>query len=358
MKRIHHFLFILSLLFSCPTFIGLFSFSVSYADSDLPPRWIQENPSDKSIYWGVGEISTQKGDTVSQEEKTAAYKLAVTELSQMAGQMIFSSFRDYQKEVTGKPDETVAEQEVVSSIKAISEQFLQGIEVRDKWHDRKTKMYYVLVSIDRLDANRQIKENTKERETKLQKVINLGLKNLNKRLEKVETGMGRVDTKVKNVDKKVGSVEKSVNKVEKDLSDVDERVDKNTMNVSELFGQVQFVKDKIESLSSGEMNWTRRLARVKGIGAPNPNFPPALQRRSAEEAARMDAQSKLIEFANGLKMESKTFMRNYRVEADVKVREAKGVLRGAYQVGKTVFNEDGTAEVTMEADVKDVFPFN
>jgi hypothetical protein len=325
----------LGLLFWCLSGICFFSQAVGQVQAAGPPGWVLNRPNDPDIYFGIGTVPTDKDDIATAEEKKEAYNLAVTELSQMAGQIIYSSFKDYQKEVSGNRQESVAEQEVVSSVEIISEQFLQGIQIRDEWQDEKGKAYHVFVVIDRDDANRQIKANVKGREIKLAKVIDAGINRLDRQMEKMKADMGQMDAKVK---------------------DVDQRVSQTSEDVSELFDQMQFVKDQIETLSSGEMNWSKHLMRVKGIGAANPNFPAAIQKASAERAAQMDAQAKLVEFANGLKMESKTFMKNYQIEADVKVKEVKGTLRGAYQVGKTIYHDDGTAEVVMEADVKKVFP--
>lgn len=329
--------------------VPLFSIPLSVSSVHAePPDWVLNPPADDDIYYGVGSAATISQAGPNEDERAQAYNYAVTELSYMAGQMIYSSFKDYQKEVSGSPGGNVAEQEVVSSIKNISENFLQGIEIRQRYQDRKSKTYYVYVVIDKESANRQIKENSKARETKLQKVIDIGINRLNKRIEAMEAD-------VRKTHKRVGEVDKSVGRVEKGLAQVDQRTSRTAREVSELFSQMNFVKDKIESLSSGEMNWSKHLVRVKGFGVGNPNFPPAVRKRSAEEAARMDAQAKLVEFAEGLKIESKTFMKNYQVESDVKVRQVKGLLRGAYQVGETIFHPDGSAEVVMETNVKQAF---
>ncbi|MGD9212904.1 MAG: LPP20 family lipoprotein [Desulfobacteraceae bacterium] len=326
--------------------------SKSYADGTLSPSWIENPPQNNNIYYGIGVADTKKSDGPNEEEKTQAYNDAVTELSHMAGTMIYSSFKDYQRETTGSPGQSVAEQEVVSSVKNISENFLQGITIRDRYQDRRAKQYYVFVVIDRKEANRQIKENIAARETKLQKVINVGIKRLDQRIEQVEADVKQVGAEVGKVSKDVGSVKKNVGKVEEDLAKVDERVDKSSQDISDLFNQMEFVKDKIESLQSGEMNWSKGLARVKGMGLANPNFPVPLQKRSAEEAARMDAQAKLVELTNDLKIKVTTHSKNNMVEEDIKTREFEGVLHGAHQVGETIFNDDGTAEVVMEAEVR------
>lgn len=335
------------------TFFLTILFSASTGLAEQAPDWVgvETPPTDDTIYYGIGSAATISKDGPNEDERAQAYNYAVTELSLMAGQMIYSSFKDYQKEVSGKPGDNVAEQEVVSSIKNISENFLQGIVIRDRWQDRSSKQYYVFAVIDKEEANRQIKENIKARETRLQKAIDIGISRLDKRLNEMEAAVSKAH-------KKIGKVDKDIDRVQKGLTDVDKRANQTAKEVSELFSQMEFVKDKIESLNSGEMNWSKRLVRVKGLGIANPNFPPAARKHSAEEAARMDAQAKLIEFASGLKMESETFMKNYQVEADVKVRQVKGMLRGAYQVGETTFHADGSAEVVMEADVKQVFPYN
>ncbi len=335
--------------------IGLILWSAAipvYPVNASPPPWIENPPLEDNIYYGVGMVSTRSSEAPNEEERNQAYNYAITELSHMAGTMIYSSFKDYQKESSGTGGGDVAEQEVVSSVKNISENFLQGIQIRDRWQDRAAKMYYVLAVINREDANRQIKKNTATRETQLQKVINIGINNLDQRLKRMEADVDQVDSKVGKVDREVGKVKTKVGHVEDNLAKMDKRVSQTVEDVSDLFDQMQFVKDKIESMNSGEMNWSKGIARVKGMGLANPKFPTALQKRSAEEAARMDAQAKLAELSNDLKVKVRTITKNNMLAEDTKIREYQGVLHGARQIGDTVFNDDGTAEVIMEAKVE------
>jgi hypothetical protein len=97
------------------------------------------------------------------------------------------------------------------------------------------------------------------------------------------------------------------------------------------------------------VDWQRRVIRAKGFGAANPDFPGSTWKRSAEEAARVDAQARLVEQIDGLALYSRTFVRNYRTELDTKVREIKGRLGTTRQVGPTRFPTDDTAEVVLEA---------
>lgn len=103
-----------------------------------------------------------------------------------------------------------------------------------------------------------------------------------------------------------------------------------------------------EAIRGGIVDWGKRLIRVKGFGMANKAFPQQVWARSAEEAAKVDAQAKLLEMIEGMKLESKTFVTNYQVNLDEKVKEIRGRLKGATQVGPAVHSTDDTAEVVME----------
>jgi len=105
-----------------------------------------------------------------------------------------------------------------------------------------------------------------------------------------------------------------------------------------------------EILSGGEIDWARKTISVKGFGAANQKFPKSVWRKSAEEAAIIDAQTKLLEFVDGLKINSKTFVENYQIVADEKIKEIKGRLKGALKVGKTSYPTEDTAEVILKLD--------
>ncbi len=97
------------------------------------------------------------------------------------------------------------------------------------------------------------------------------------------------------------------------------------------------------------VDWQRRVVRAKGFGVANPDFPGSTWKRSAEEAARVDAQARLVEQIDGLALYSRTFVRNYRTELDTKVREIKGRIGTTRQIGPTRFPTEDTAEVVLEA---------
>jgi len=56
----------------------------------------------------------------------------------------------------------------------------------------------------------------------------------------------------------------------------------------------------------------------------------------------------------GLKLESKTFIKNYQVALDEKIIEIRGKIRNVRQIGRTVYPTKDTAEVIMELNLADV----
>jgi hypothetical protein len=146
------------------------------------------------------------------------------------------------------------------------------------------------------------------------------------------------------------------------LSAVSKEIDKKTIPQNHLICLGEYVELRpkpshrsIEKIGVGEMDWGTKVLRVKGFGAANKAFPKQVWKKSAEEAAIVDAQAKLIEVVEGFKLESKTFVKNYQISKDEKVKEIKGKLKRVKKVGKTVYPTDDTAEVVVQIDLSDVF---
>jgi len=161
-------------------------------------------------------------------------------------------------------------------------------------------------------------------------------------------GMGR---SVNELKRELQSLTVRVANIEGKVQDIDKQV----ATLSNLFKEFNYKKDDIEKVGEAELNWTKKVIRVKGYGLPNKDFPAHAQKLSAQEAAKVDAQPKLIEMVKGIKINSKTFIKNFQLQSDKKIKEVQGKIRGAYQIGETHYLPDGTAEIIMEVDICDVF---
>jgi len=99
--------------------------------------------------------------------------------------------------------------------------------------------------------------------------------------------------------------------------------------------------------SSGNINWSTGVIEAVGIGAPPERFYGKPQARPmAMRAAQVDAYRKLVEVANGVRVDSTTTVRDYAVESDVIRTQIEGLVRGA-RIVKTEYLSDGTVEVTV-----------
>lgn len=72
----------------------------------------------------------------------------------------------------------------------------------------------------------------------------------------------------------------------------------------------------------------------------------ARERLTAERAATLDAQRKLLEIIHGVQITSQTTVQDFALQSDVIKSKVEGLLRGAETL-KTEYFSDGTVEVTM-----------
>ncbi|MBW7996814.1 MAG: caspase family protein [Candidatus Glassbacteria bacterium] len=107
-----------------------------------------------------------------------------------------------------------------------------------------------------------------------------------------------------------------------------------------------------DSASDTAIDWKRKVIHVKGFGAADRSFPENVWKRAAEEAAKVDAQTKLLEVLNGSLINSKTFVKNYQSSLDEKVKEIRGHVPYARQVGSTIYPTEDTAELVLELSIE------
>ncbi|HOX27082.1 MAG TPA: hypothetical protein PLL30_15285 [Candidatus Krumholzibacteria bacterium] len=295
------------------------------AAATAAPDWVLQRPDLVDAYWGIGQVAFADSLPTG-EEKQVAYGYAAAELSAMIGQRIVASFSSFKQETGVGPDAPL-EEKTIATIERFSRTSLSGVRIREEWVDTRGKRYHVLLVIGLAEANRQMEAWAEHEEAILREVVEVGIRQIEDRLKQVESRVG----------------------------DQDARIEGLQQSISTLFTEMEASKDKIEVLESGEFNWSRKLIRASGIGVPNEDLPAGVQRQSAVRAAQLDAKNNLLKLVDTFEVESKVLMRDGVLESSVIVERMRGRIRGAHQVGETVFQPDGTAEVIMEVDVREVF---
>lgn len=98
----------------------------------------------------------------------------------------------------------------------------------------------------------------------------------------------------------------------------------------------------------GEIDWTTRVATVRGVGIPPPQSTNALQAKEmAREAAWVVAQARLLEIIKGVHINSTSTV-NQLVTTNAEMRKTvDGFIRGARVVDEVV-HDDGSVETTLE----------
>jgi len=107
------------------------------------------------------------------------------------------------------------------------------------------------------------------------------------------------------------------------------------------------LKEVVERLPSGVINWSQGIVVAKGSGAPPPGAQgPAQARLMAERAAKADALRNLLEAVQGVRVNAETTVENFTTKSDRVMTRVSGIVKGATMVDKRYLS-DGGVEVTM-----------
>lgn len=86
----------------------------------------------------------------------------------------------------------------------------------------------------------------------------------------------------------------------------------------------------------------------EGVGKREYANNPGKFRLTAQKAARMDAQAKLVEYIN-TEVKTNAAMTDSEVDIYTVQTAAQGAIKNAVEIGEPIYNrEDGTAKVVME----------
>jgi len=114
-------------------------------------------------------------------------------------------------------------------------------------------------------------------------------------------------------------------------------------------------EDFMEPMASGTINWTKGVVQAKGIGAPPEKYYGKPQARPmALRAAKLDAMRNLLEATQGVRINSRTTVKDFAVESDIIMSQVQGMVKGA-QIVKQEYLSDGTVEITMQMSLQGGF---
>ena len=107
----------------------------------------------------------------------------------------------------------------------------------------------------------------------------------------------------------------------------------------------------VETMGTGEVNWSSNIIRAVGSGAPSPDASNvAVARLGAERAAKLEAMRNLLETVKGVRIDSQTTVVNFTTQSDVINSRIEGFVKGA-RVVKTKYLSDGGVEVVIEVPI-------
>ena len=124
--------------------------------SSNSPQWLQAYQDGTlkltNVYYGVGS-SNFYGDSPDDDSRRRSKDRALDELCYQLSVSIKSEFKENMVQ-KGK----YSDQEVASSLFVSTRKVFSGIREKHKWTDNQNNVYWVMVAIDRAEADRQVKQ--------------------------------------------------------------------------------------------------------------------------------------------------------------------------------------------------------
>ena len=107
------------------------------------------------------------------------------------------------------------------------------------------------------------------------------------------------------------------------------------------------------ALPEGMTDWGKGVIRVTGNGVGKAQYKknPAQYKATARQAARMDAQRKLVEYVDGIQVTAESSMSDLALDYDSVKTRTQGLIKNAVEVGTPRYDADGLCEVTMELNL-------
>jgi len=177
------------------------------------PQWLQAYHDGAlkltEVYYGVGSADFIEGSSEISESKRQSKDRALDELCYQLSVSIKSEFKEKLVQKGQHVDQDIASSLFVSTKKVFS-----GIRVKDSWTDIQNSVYWVMVVIDKAEADRQVKQQdfikeVVDRLANNQEEIAAGMKKMTAVLiQQGKINEARFDELkkfMKTIDKKVGS---------------------------------------------------------------------------------------------------------------------------------------------------------
>ncbi len=122
------------------------------------PRWLQQHMAGTfdlpGLYHGIGSASF-KGEKPDDKEKDSARDRAVNDLSYRLSVSVQSTFKEH---LAQRGD--FSDQNVESSVFVSTRLVLAGVETQENWTDPKEDLYWAVVTIDKKEADRQVRQQS------------------------------------------------------------------------------------------------------------------------------------------------------------------------------------------------------
>ena len=237
-----------------------------------PPGWINDHQNGSlklsGVYHGIS-FADFTGGTPGYDDIRLAKDRALDELCCQLSVSVKSQFKESLSQ-QGDFDE----QHVASSLFVSTRKTLSGIKEKAKWTDSKKHRYWVLVVIDRKNADRQVKQQkfineVVDRLENRQDEILKGTKEianiLNRNMKAFDDRMVQLQTLLKEIEKKTDASGESTRKEYADIRSQIEQLERTRrQHLSKIESAQQQQSQKIDELISQNKEFKNLLNQIAG----------------------------------------------------------------------------------------------
>jgi len=237
-----------------------------------PPGWINAHKDGSlklsGVYHGVS-FAGFEGDTPGYDILRLAKDRALNELCYQLAVSVKSQFKESLSQ-QGNFDE----QHVASSLFVSTRKTLSGIKEKAKWTDSKKHRYWVLVVIDRKNADRQVKQQKflnevvdrlENRQDEILKGTREIANILNRNMKAFDDRMVQLQNLLKEIEKKTDASGKNTRKEYDDIRNQIEQLERTRrQHLSSIESTQQQQSQKIDGLISQNKEFKNLLNRIAG----------------------------------------------------------------------------------------------
>ncbi len=122
------------------------------------PDWVTRLPEEPGMLLGVGSANSTGNEA---DDRAQADNSAIAQIASQIHVQVTSTLNTYYKEEMTETGDNTMQENVERISSQYAQETLEGVTIRDRWYDKKNKVYYSYAAISRAQVDRQFREKAR-----------------------------------------------------------------------------------------------------------------------------------------------------------------------------------------------------